>query len=319
MPSKDIYNSTNDYNDKAFYPNDTGLQGPKTNPLWDSEQITFINYSNYYCVCFVDIVRSTNSTCEITEPNKIRQYYSIFLNTMASIIKRHNGKIIKNSGDSLLYYFPRTMDSENEQAFKDVIDCGLDMIKGNEKINDYYINNGLPQISYRISANYGRVELAVSLNSNNADLFGSSVNLCSKINHLACPNQMIIHKDLYDILMKTIFYDRYIFKSLNTNQDESSDVNWIVYSVDCVEDEIVNSKLVKSQHHYVLSFLNRKNQAKSSPKLLLIDDDDDILFTFKAIFQSEGYKVDTFSDSLEALRHFSYIHPYFYDLIIMDI
>ena len=44
------------------------------------------------------------------------------------------------------------------------------------------------------------VELATSLNSNNVDLFGPTLNVCSKINHLASPNGMVIYKDLYDIL-----------------------------------------------------------------------------------------------------------------------
>ncbi len=74
------------------------------------DQITFINYTYSYCICFIDIVNSTLVTKELTNSEKIRRYYSIFLNTMASIIKHHNGKVIKNAGDCLIYYFPRTVD-----------------------------------------------------------------------------------------------------------------------------------------------------------------------------------------------------------------
>ncbi len=104
---------------------------------------------------------------------------------MASIIKDHNGKVIKNAGDCLIYYFPKTVDSDvNESAFQDVLDCGLAMIDANSTLNEELSKNGLPPINYRISANYGKVELATSSNSNSVDLFGPTVNICSKINHL---------------------------------------------------------------------------------------------------------------------------------------
>ena len=77
-------------------------------------QITFINYTQQYCVCIIDIVDSTNNTQMIASSEKIRQYYSIFLNTMASIIKHNNGKVIKNAGDCLIYYFPKTVDTSHK-------------------------------------------------------------------------------------------------------------------------------------------------------------------------------------------------------------
>ncbi len=56
----------------------------------NEEQITFINYTHRYCVCVIDIVESTKTTSQIEGSEKIREFYSIFLNTMASIIKAHN-------------------------------------------------------------------------------------------------------------------------------------------------------------------------------------------------------------------------------------
>ena len=313
-------NSANPSSNNRSYSDGIITQDSKNESNGDNEQITFINYARNYCVCFVDIVDSTKSTCEITESKKIQEYYSVFLNTMASIIRNHNGHAIKNSGDSLLYYFPRTFDSKNEVAFQDVINCGMAMIKQNEILNRYYNKNGLSSISYRISANYGRAELAVSLNSNNVDLFGSSVNTCSKINHLACPNQMIIHKDLHEVLKKMTFYKQYIFRELNDNPTEhgNSNNNFLVYSVDLAEHQVINSKKIERNQN-TQSFVNKQDQSNSSLNILLIDDDRDILFAFKSLIQNEGYKVDTFSNPFEALSHFSHVHPYFYNLIIMDI
>ena len=58
----------------------------------NEEQVTFINYTHRYCVCIIDIVDSTKTASKIEGSEKIREFYSIFLNTMASIIKTHNGK-----------------------------------------------------------------------------------------------------------------------------------------------------------------------------------------------------------------------------------
>src|ERR1044072_2112209 len=74
----------------------------------NSNQITFINQSHDYCVCFVDMVDSTKNTKGMICPDKIQGYYSVFLNTMSRIIRNHRGRVIKNSGDGLLYYFPMT-------------------------------------------------------------------------------------------------------------------------------------------------------------------------------------------------------------------
>lgn len=58
-----------------------------------SDQICFINYTLKYCVCIIDIVNSTRATVEIINPQKIMKYYSIFLNTISSIIKDYGGKV----------------------------------------------------------------------------------------------------------------------------------------------------------------------------------------------------------------------------------
>ena len=247
---------------------------------YNEEQITFINFSHNYCVCFIDVVDSTKITAEINESSKIQEFYSVFLNTMASIIKNHKGRAIKNVGDGLLYYFPRTFNLKNEFAFQNALDCGLSMIAENENLNRYYHHNGLSSIRYRISANYGRVELAVSLNSNNIDLFGSPVNECSKINHLAHPNQMIIHSNLHEILKKTRFYNKYLFTNMSNHQFYG-DTNYVIYSVDRREGKKLNRFIEKQ--------FEEQPRANMSFNILIIDDDKDILFTFKAIIRSEGY------------------------------
>ena len=98
------------------------------------------------------MVNSIKTTSEITDPNKISRYYSIFLNTLSTIAKNFNAKIIKVISDGLIFYFPETYDSSNRSAFKDVIECCLTMITANIIINEELHKEKLPYVSYRISA-----------------------------------------------------------------------------------------------------------------------------------------------------------------------
>lgn len=251
---------------------------------------------------------------------------------MASIIKYNNGKVIKNAGDCLIYYFPKTVDTvTNKSSIQDVLDCGLAMIEANSSLNADLSKNDLPPINYRISANYGKVEMASSPNSNRVDLFGSAVNICSKINHLALSNQMVIYKDLYDVVKNTSFFKEYHFKELSTskiklddkdkdNNNDLSALAYPVYSVHRTSNQMQQMEIEdKKRQNHVEQKQIKQNQDNSSFNILLIDDDRDILFTFTSIIEGEGYKTISFSDPQKALNHFSQMSPYHYDLIVMDI
>ncbi len=292
---------------------------------YKDNQITFINCTHrYFCICIIDIIDSTKITQQLlADSNKIRNYYSIFLNTMASIINNYNGKVIKNAGDCLIYYFPKTVDIDtNKDAFQDVLDCGLAMIDANADLNNNLKKNELPTINYRISANYGKLEMATSLNSNSVDLFGPTINICSKINHLALSNGMVIYKDLYDVIDKASFFDDYCFKLINNSDNNyfKNETFCNVYSVQrCNNPEHRKEIEFKKKQNQIKLKKNRLSQSNSSFNILLIDDDADILFTFKTIIESEKFKTNSFSDPSKALEHFSQVTPYHYDLIIMDI
>jgi two-component system, OmpR family, response regulator ChvI len=82
---------------------------------------------------------------------------------MATIVRNFGGKIIKNAGDALIYYFPDTADSsKTSSAFKDVLECGITMIAAHRAINSRMQSERLPPLNYRISADYGVVAVAKS-------------------------------------------------------------------------------------------------------------------------------------------------------------
>ena len=120
----------------------------------NKDVIVFNNYSRRYCICIISIVDFTKYLDKLKEPVELRKFYSIFYNSMALIIKNHDGKVIKNVGDLLLFYFPKTVNFSKPSSFQDVLDCGLAMIQANSTLNLDLNKNDLPSIGYKISSNY---------------------------------------------------------------------------------------------------------------------------------------------------------------------
>jgi class 3 adenylate cyclase len=197
------------------------------------EEISFTGSSQNCCISFIDIVDSTKiTTTEINDAEKIRKYYSIFINTMAAIIRDFSATIIKNTGDSLLYYFPKTSNSANDiSAFKEVFECGLTMIEANPIINTKVQEEGLSSLNYRISADYGRVETARSMTSTSDDLFGPTISLCAKINSMAAINRMVIGSGLYQMTRSSFDNDYYFSKIGKYQINELKFQQYPVYSV----------------------------------------------------------------------------------------
>jgi CheY-like chemotaxis protein/class 3 adenylate cyclase len=271
------------------------------------------------------MVDSTKNTSGMISPDKIQGFYSVFLNTMSQIIRIHRGRVIKNSGDGLLYYFPRTKDPDDHTAFIDVIECGLTMIDAYDSLNLNFQSKGISPVNYRISANYGKVELAISLNSQSVDLFGPTVNVCSKINHLAESNRLIIHENLLAKIKETPSYIKnYEFKKVDTSEQYALPDNGIEFKIYVISRSNNNNTKAKNlgtsqPQNYDPFYKNTINVSKSSFNILLIDDDEDILFAFKSIISSEGYNVTTFSNATYALADILEKNANHYHLIIMDI
>jgi two-component system response regulator ChvI len=282
-----------------------------------SEEILFAGYSQNYCVCFIDIIGSTQITAHIADARKIRSYYSIFINNTASIVRNFNAKIIKNTGDCLIYYFPKTSDSANELAFKDVMRCGLTMIESLPTINSELVKNGLPPINFRISADYGKVEVAKSVTSQSDDFFGSTVDLCAKINSKAFPNGMVVGDDLYQIVKKSNS-DEFDFQELTRFSLADLRYKYPIYSVSKKNINGINSLNPNQEFsEFKPSYLQPPSQKQAN--LMIVDDEPDALFTYKTFVANEGHNVDAFTDPQEALKCFATKNQYYYDLVIMDI
>jgi len=103
----------------------------------------------------------------------------------------------------------------------------MDMLNSRIKINERLTHEKLPEVSYRISATFGPVRVAIIATSTIDDIFGTTVNKCAKINTLASPNGMVIGESLYD---KIKGIESYIFEKV-ANYDIDSENKFGVYSV----------------------------------------------------------------------------------------
>ncbi len=178
--------------------------GSHLDPFSD-ETISFVESSTECCVGIIDIVGSTKMTAGLPHC-KIGKYYSIFLNTITPIVKRFGGIVVKNGGDSLLYYF-EGISGDSKSVFLKCMECSLAMIEARCIINTKLYQEKIPPISFRASADYGKVTLANSSNSSYHDIFGTPVNVCSKINGKAQPNTFVIGSDMYRSVKDTTGYD----------------------------------------------------------------------------------------------------------------
>jgi len=157
-----------------------------------------------YPVGIIDIVGSTNITFNLSD-KMIGDYYGIFINDIGNIIQKFDGIVVKNIGDSLLFYFPDTLEKShqnaNQKSFENAIKCGFAIIDHHSKINKKTSKLGLPKLDYKISFSYGKVRVAKIATSAVDDIFGPAVNLCAKINALCPPNSIVVTQKLHDELV----------------------------------------------------------------------------------------------------------------------
>jgi two-component system response regulator ChvI len=321
------------------------------------KEISFLDRSMNCCIGFVDMVDSTSNTAKmmmVSDRRKnIGQYYSIFINTMAILAKNYGAKIVKSAGDALIFYFPDSSDPTNEVAFKDILECFTTMILARDIINAKLHSENLPSVSYRISADYGKVEVATSTSSKGReDLFGSTMNICAKINSMAEPNGIVIGGDLYQIIKSFSFIDKYyqfrelrggysvgfnhmypVYRTLSKNNDDISEI--VVNSVNelftskrtsTIKDIQVKQQQQPQSPSQLLQQSPQKKQPrqqqqKHSANIMIVDDEVDILYTYKHILSAEGYNVEAFTDPQEALKRFVQLPDpsSYYPLVLLDI
>jgi two-component system, OmpR family, response regulator ChvI len=301
------------------------------------------------CVGFIDLVDSTKNTITMEGLDYIRMYYSTFINSVSNLVKSSNGRIVKNIGDCLLFYFPKTSNDKNEDSFIEVIECALNILDKRYSINDELSKQHLPPFNFRISIDYGVVDLALVGDYSQIDLFGSTLNLCSKINSssLSIPNEIIIGDNFYRILKSFSSIVKDFNFSNNGEYKITENTGYPTYNIkrkshsastpalftttndydtrnpnhaEQFSSSIFKNSLDKSYHNNIEErvLISQKNDINNK-RIILVDDEQDILFTYKAFLKDYNYQVISFTDPSRAL-HYIRDHRNFTDvLVILDI
>ena len=307
------------------------------------KNIKFTDDSIKCCVCFIEFESSINNTAIADDPPNIREYYSTVINSLSQIINRYNGKIVKSLGDRLLCYFLNFSDLNNEKAFDEVIQCGLEILEKREDMNHELLknnnnNNNLPLVeSYKISLDYGVVDLALAGDNYQLDIFGSAVNICSKINSssLSISNELIIGNNFYrilksfpNILNKYNFIDNGEFKiteNIGYHTYKLNRSNTLLQNDDTNSTNYVSMEKQLSLYEDFVENKNNKRESfffhkkKKNKRIIIVDDDEDILFTYKSFLKDYDYHIACFTDPTLTLKYIGDLSNFDDLLIILDI
>ena len=158
------------------------------------------------CVGVIDMTDSTRISSKLSDDD-VSKMYEIFLNFMAKIILKHNGEVVKNIGDALMFRFAN-VDSKDSVAMKNVLECCLAMIESHDELKKELNAENIDALDYKISVTYGAVKVAESTTSKISDIFGPTVNRCFKINSICPKNSIVVGDNMYEILKE---FDEYEF------------------------------------------------------------------------------------------------------------
>jgi class 3 adenylate cyclase len=285
--------------------------GPRRVIRRRDDEISFLDRSQQYFVSFVDMINSTEIASRRLGPDGMRKYYSLFINGIASLVREAGGKVLKNAGDCLIVYFPQSANTRDHSSLKRSLDCCLDICDAHGAMNTLARREGLPAIDYRVSADYGTVELAKSKTSSEYDLIGPTMNLCSKINNIAKSNSLVIGGDLHEIIMNCTSIKpahRYRFEQVG-EYSAGLKCAYPVYSVTRKMDSAINKEAFSSD-----------SDEHQRYRIMIVDDEPDVLMTLVAMLgPPTRIDVESFTDSLEALRQFLAKNTGYYNLVVADI
>ena len=160
-----------------------------------------VNSREHIFVMYVDLVGATNMSVSLPE-EKVVTIISSFAQEMAYTVTQFGGFMLKFVGDAVLAYF----NAENELIYPadNIINCAKSMLRVlTDGINPALTINGYPSLAAKIGIDHGQniiVRYGSDKRKSHVDILGPSMNMASKIQNMAVPNQLLIGGDVYDKL-----------------------------------------------------------------------------------------------------------------------
>jgi class 3 adenylate cyclase len=183
------------------------------NILMDPEQRTLKN--KYLSIVFWDISGFANLCNKLVdEPFAITELLKLYFHDANDIIHRYDGIIDKFIGDGVMAYFGYSSSAKQEIA-SNTIDAALDLrekfeeIKGiwSTKYLDKSVN--LDDVYLKCGIHIGNVlfGLLETKFRNQITLVGPNVNFASRLEGIAEKNQIVVSKDMIDLVWDSYYFD----------------------------------------------------------------------------------------------------------------
>ncbi len=149
-------------------------------------------------VLYVDLVGSTDITLSLPE-DKVAIIISSFAQEMAGVIRQHDGYILKFVGDAVIGYF--IAEALPLLAADNAVNCAKSMLTVVEKGMNPILNQyDYPELKVKIGMDFGKyiiVRYGADKEKSHVDILGPTMNIASKIQSIAYPNQILIGEDVY--------------------------------------------------------------------------------------------------------------------------
>ena len=152
-------------------------------------------------VLYVDLVDSTEITLSLPE-EKVAIIIRSFAQEMATVIRQHDGYVLKFVGDAVIGYF--VAEALPLLAVDNAVNCAKSMLSVIEKGMNPILNQyDYPELKIKIGLDYGKniiVRYGSDKENSHVDILGPAMNIASKIQHTAYPNQILIGDDVFQRL-----------------------------------------------------------------------------------------------------------------------
>jgi hypothetical protein len=149
-------------------------------------------------------------------------------------------------------------------------------------INNLMLREALPYVDYRVSVDYGRLEVALTKTSVGDDFFGPTMNICAKINSKAPPNSLVVGGDLYEIIRYFPLHSDHHFNEVKKGDQNTFGVSK-TYPVFSVKRKIKDA--MENYHHQLPDSLERTSSSSNVTKAGLYNNSRS--FGYESIEESE--------------------------------